>query len=138
MGFVRAFGLHRPDRTPCGRPLSVSEAYALHELAGESWLAQQELARRLGLEKSTVSRLVAGLVDRGWANREPEPGNRRATRLCLTAAGSRVAQEVAAARRRRFESLLSALPEQQAAAVVDSLTLLRKVLDDQDPAPIDQ
>lgn len=32
VGFIRAFGLHQPDRTPCGQPVPVSEAQALHEL----------------------------------------------------------------------------------------------------------
>ena len=27
--FVRAFGLHQPDQTPCGQPIPVSEAHAM-------------------------------------------------------------------------------------------------------------
>ena len=59
MALVRAFGLHQPDQTPCGQPIPVSEAYALAALAGEEPLTQQELGRRLRLEKSTISRKEA-------------------------------------------------------------------------------
>lgn len=70
MRFVRNFGLHQPDRTPCGQPLPVSVAYALAEIARDGGLRQVELGRRLKLEKSTVSRLVANLRIRGWV-RDP-------------------------------------------------------------------
>lgn len=65
MRFVRHFGLHQPDRTPCGPPLPVSEAHAMVKIAREGRIRQVELARRLRLAKSTVSRLVANLVGRG-------------------------------------------------------------------------
>lgn len=71
--FVRAFGLHQPDQTPCGRPIPVSEAHALGELARDGALRQSELSHRLRLEKSTTSRLVTQLINRGWAERIPAP-----------------------------------------------------------------
>ena len=69
MRFVRNFGLHQPDRTPCGQPLPVSEAHALAEIARDGPLRQVELARRLKLQKSSVSRLVTNLAARGWLHR---------------------------------------------------------------------
>jgi len=33
IGLIRAFGLHRPDETPCGQPVAVAEAHALLELS---------------------------------------------------------------------------------------------------------
>jgi hypothetical protein len=29
IGLVRAFGLHKPDETPCGQPVAVAGAHAL-------------------------------------------------------------------------------------------------------------
>jgi hypothetical protein len=31
---VRAFGLHKPDETPCGQPVAEAGAHALTELLG--------------------------------------------------------------------------------------------------------
>ena len=30
---VRAFGLHRPEETPCGEPITVAEAHTLIDLS---------------------------------------------------------------------------------------------------------
>jgi MarR family len=71
VGFVRAFGLHRPDETPCGAPVPVSEAHAVSVLAEHGPLSQTDLARHLALRKSTVSRLVDQVVGR---RRRVRPG----------------------------------------------------------------
>src|SRR5581483_6584151 len=89
---IRALGLHRPDRTPCGAPISVGEAQALFEIARSSGISQNELAARLRLEKSTVSRLARMLENRGWLDRLRDAGDSRWLQLSLTPAGSKVVQ----------------------------------------------
>ena len=74
-----------------GVQLSLSETMALAELAAAGSTSQQDLADRLGLEKSTVSRLAAGLESRGWLSRVRDDGNRRVYRLRLTDEGAAVA-----------------------------------------------
>ncbi len=124
VAFVRAFGLHRPAETPCGKPVPVSEAHALMELAGGEPLTQTELASRVGLEKSTVSRLVAQLVERGWVDRERDAADGRALRLRLTERGVRAAREIEEARRRRFASVLERIPEDEREGVLAALGVL--------------
>ncbi|MEV5205856.1 helix-turn-helix domain-containing protein [Micromonospora sp. NPDC053740] len=124
MRFVRNFGLHQPDRTPCGQPLPVSEAYAMVEIAREGQLRQVELARRLRLEKSSISRLVANLVNRGWVHREAAEGDGRGVLLLLTAAGTTAAARQADARRDRLTALLDRVPDDQRSAVVRALQTL--------------
>lgn len=122
--FIRAFGLHQPEETPCGQPIAVSEAHALTELARDAPFSQTELARRLQLEKSTVSRLTGQLVTRGWVRREPDPADRRATLLTLTEAGRRAADNLASAREAKFARLLAGIPEVDRASVLHALRLL--------------
>jgi DNA-binding MarR family transcriptional regulator len=128
VAFVRAFGLHRPDETPCGRPVSVSEAHALRELAREAPLAQSELGAKLGLEKSTVSRLVGQLEDRGWVTRAPNPGDGRSVVVRLTAVGRRADRQIAAARRAKFERVLERIPEGERSSVHRALDVLVEAL----------
>jgi DNA-binding MarR family transcriptional regulator len=130
VGFIRAFGLHQPDRTPCGQPVPVSEAHALHELHAAGELGQLELGRRLRLEKSTVSRLVGSLVAKGWVERRPDPADGRAARLMLTPAGLTAAADLAAARSARFAELLAAIPDADRDRVIDAFAILRRSLDD--------
>jgi DNA-binding MarR family transcriptional regulator len=128
--FVRAFGLHRPDHTPCGRPIPVSEAHALGELARDGALRQSELVHRLRLEKSTTSRLVSQLAGRGWVARTSAPGDGRGVLLRLTPAGEQAAGDLAAARRDRFSAILARVPEQERAHVLHALEVLTKAVGD--------
>jgi DNA-binding MarR family transcriptional regulator len=74
--------------------VSVSEAIALLELQTAGGISQGELANRLGLEKSTVSRLASTLAHKGWITRERDPGNQRYVRLALTRDGGVIAERV--------------------------------------------
>lgn len=122
--FVREFGLHQPDQTPCGQPIPVSEAFALTELAREGTMRQVELVRRLRLNKSTTSRVVSQLTQRGWCERAEAPDDGRGVLLRITAAGERAAENLAAARRERFAKLLGGIPEDQREQVLRSIALL--------------
>ena len=133
MAFVRAFGLHQAERTPCGEPISVSQAYALAELAAQP-LTQAELARRLRLDRSVVSRLADALIERGWLQRERHPHDQRAVRLVLTDAGRRAAARVAGARRARMATLLDAVPADERANVVHALDVLTRGLTEPVPS----
>lgn len=130
VGFVRAFGLLQPDATPCGQPVSVSEAHALGELGRDAPLGQHELGRRLRLQKSTVSRLVSQMVGRGWVVREPDPGDRRAAVLRLTPKGEAAAAQLAEARAAKFGRLLDAIPPSERDLVLRALNVLTEALDD--------
>ncbi|MEE6261947.1 MarR family winged helix-turn-helix transcriptional regulator [Plantactinospora sonchi] len=130
MQFVRNFGLHQPDRTPCGQPLPVSEAHAMAEIARSGRLRQLELTRRLKLEKSTVSRLVANLVRRGWVNRHAAGDDGRGVLLELTDDGVVAARRQAEARRTRFTGLLDRVPEHQRGAVIQALRTLAEAADE--------
>ena len=128
--FVRGFGLHQPESTPCGQPIPVSEAHALAELARSGELRQVELAHRLRLEKSTTSRLVGNLVNRSWVERVPAPTDGRGVLLRLTGSGRDAAKLLAEARQERFSQVLQAIPERERAGVVRSLTVLAEALDE--------
>jgi len=128
IGFIRAFGLHQPETTPCGQPIPVSEAHALSELAGDAAVGQFELGRRLRLEKSTVSRLVGQLVGRGWVQRNTSPDDARAVLLTLTPAGREAGVKLAAARRQKFDQLMAAIPDTRRAEVLRALDVLTEAL----------
>ena len=130
VSLVRSFGLHRPDRTPCGQPVSVAEAHALMELAREAPLLQKDLASRLRLEKSTVSRIVGAMEGRGWVERARSPRDGRAMELRLTEDGGRAAQSLAEARRAKFARILEAIPKEERASVIRALGVLEGAMHD--------
>jgi len=104
------------DTSP-GDAVSPSEARALIELVSARGIAQGELAGLLGLEKSTVSRLAAGLERKGWIRRGRDEGNQRYVRLYLTPEGRVVAGRVWAAWQSRQARILGALSAEERAGL---------------------
>src|SRR5258708_29588952 len=97
--------------------LSSSEARALIELVAARGIAQGELAGLLGLDKSTVSRLAAGLERKGWVRRGRDQDNQRYLRLYLTPQGSEVAARVWRAWQSRQARILAALSADERAGL---------------------
>jgi DNA-binding MarR family transcriptional regulator len=97
--------------------VSASEARALIELISARGIAQGELAGLLGLEKSTVSRLAAGLERKGWVRRGRDGDNQRYVRLYLTPEGRAVAVQVWGAWQSRQARILAALSAEERAGL---------------------
>jgi DNA-binding MarR family transcriptional regulator len=101
--------------------VSASEGRALVELLAARGIAQGELARLLGLEKSTVSRLAAGLEQKGWIQRGRDEGNQRYVRLYLTPAGSAIAVRLLQAWQSRQARIIASLTDAERAGLAIGL-----------------
>ncbi len=130
--FVRQFGLLEQEHTPCHVPLTPSQAHALQVLGQEEMLTQYQLASQLRLEKSTVSRLVQSLVERGWVERASNPDNRREMLLTLTDAGHTSFEEVQANAVDKYRMMWSHIPEDRRAQVLDALAILNTILQEEE------
>lgn len=125
---VRCGGFLQPQSHD-GVLASVSETMALGEMAAAGTLSQRELGDLLALEKSTVSRLVVGMEQRGWLTRERDPANRRYSRLQLTDEGRTAAARIGQELHARHRALLSAMTSAEHEALVVGLTALARVLE---------
>ncbi len=124
--FLQTLGLHRPDQVPTGFSLSLSEMFALMALSAEAPMSQQALAEQLHLEKSTVSRLITHLEQRGWVKRVRDLHDTRIFRLQLSDAGHEQASRLARSLAERHERLLTALkPDEQEALAYGLSALIR-------------
>lgn len=110
-GFVRNFGLLDQTRTPCGMPISVSDAYALMELLKDPGIEQIKLATRLGLSKSATTRLIQRLVRRGQVKKIKSNDDGRAYNLRLTEKGIRQATTINKESLATFEAIASNLSD---------------------------
>lgn len=63
--------------------------------AGEQGIRMTDLARHVVLSKSGLTTVVDRLEKRKWLKRVPDPNDRRATRIKLTAAGEKVFRRAA-------------------------------------------
>ena len=130
MQFVRGLGLHRSDATPCGFPVSLAEACALVALTHNEPLSQRELVQALNLEKSTVSRLVVELIDRGWVVRERDAHDARVQLMRRTPAGVTASDAIVQARNQRFGELLGRIEPSRRQQVVDAMMILAEAVSD--------
>jgi DNA-binding MarR family transcriptional regulator len=128
VALVRACGLHNPDRTPCGQPVPISEAHALMEIGRGDPISQVELASRLRLDKSTVSRLVRTLEQRGWISRHRSIDDGRVDELSLTSDGADAHNDLGQARARRFATVFNHIPEHERPGVFHSIDILVEAL----------
>jgi DNA-binding MarR family transcriptional regulator len=97
--------------------VSESEARALAELVSARGISQGSLASLLGLEKSTVSRLAAGLERKGLVRRGRDEDNQRYVRLYLTPEGRAVALRVWNVWHSRQARMLAALSAEERAGL---------------------
>ncbi len=128
LDLIRSVGLLHAVPADGTGPTSLSEIFALHELAARDGQAQQQLAASLNLDKSTVSRLVAGLEARGLLVRDRDPDNRRIVRLAITPAGRRLHQELGRAMHAHQRAVFAAMTVPERAALRTGLTALLRAL----------
>lgn len=83
-----------------------------------------ELAYRLTVQAPTVTRLVAGLTERGYVSREVDRNDRRRNVLGVTSAGRRAIAQASAASQAAMDRILAQLPSRDRAAVERGLQLL--------------
>lgn len=124
--FLQSLGLQRPEQVPTGFSVSLSEMFALIELEGREPIPQQELAEHLHLEKSTVSRLVKHLEQRGWVKRVRDFHDTRMFRLHLSDEGHEAAVSLLKSLKERHDRLLAQLkPDEQEALAYGLSALIR-------------
>lgn len=103
--FIRLFGALEQNVTPCGYNLSLSQVFSLQEIE-ERPLTIGELAERLLLERSSVSRLIDNLEKNGFVNRALNEENRREVLVSLTDKGQRSLQKVQEKSLQYYHSIL--------------------------------
>lgn len=120
--------LHLLDGRHCIEGFSFSECHLLTELETLGQATASDLASRLVLEKSTVSRLVNGLRNRGLLLAAPDPDDRRRVHLSLSTKGRDGVKRVHRAARRQVEGALAFMAPQEHQQVVDGLSRYAKAL----------
>ena len=128
MDLVQAGGLLHADQVVPGQQVSLSQAFALHELDVDGPLSQGELAGRLRLEKSSASRMAADLERKGWLVREREPANRRLYRLRLTDAGRAMHARIGAEFHQSYVRWVAALTPDECDALFVGLSALVRTM----------
>ncbi|HEY8454023.1 MAG TPA: MarR family transcriptional regulator [Actinopolymorphaceae bacterium] len=136
MELIRVTGLLQPDQIVPDGSLSLSQAFAIHELDVDPPLTQRDLVERLRLDKSSVSRLVADLERKALVVRERDPANRRYYRLTLTRKGRAAHTRIAKDFHRHYVRWVTGMtPAEVDALLVGLPALIRAIRREQADSP---
>jgi DNA-binding MarR family transcriptional regulator len=106
------------------RAVTLPQFRMLAVLADLGQVRSAQVARSLGLEASTVTRLADRMVAAGHVVRGSDPAHRGVVTLDLTASGRQLVNSVEAWRREELTRILGQLPAGQQRQVTAALRLL--------------
>ncbi|MFS0731521.1 MarR family transcriptional regulator [Curtobacterium sp. 1P10AnD] len=95
-----------------------------------------DLAERLAVGPSTLTRNVDRLVAGGWVERRPGSANRREVLVAATDRGRTLVDEVSARRRRELAEVLQRVPEAERQTVIAGMRALRTAMDEPLPEEV--
>ena len=93
--------------------LTPSQIQALRHIGYHQSMSQQELVEDMGVDKAAVTRLVAGLEERGYVTRTTDPNDGRAKVIQATEAALQVKDDVVALEEAYYNWLLEGLTAEQ-------------------------
>lgn len=95
----------------CCGGITLAQCHTLLEIENRGKESLTELANTLGLDKSTISRTVDGLVTVGLADRTIPAENRRMSTIQLTESGKTLCHSINRKSETYFETILSILSD---------------------------
>jgi DNA-binding MarR family transcriptional regulator len=105
--------------------VTPSQSRALRVLASSrEGMRPSVLAEELRIAPRSATEVADALVERGWVERAPDPTDRRATTLTLTAAGLSLVARIDEVRREASERVLDVLPAAQRRTLHEILTVV--------------
>ncbi|RLC57310.1 MAG: hypothetical protein DRI30_04435 [Chloroflexi bacterium] len=112
-----------------GLGLTMTQVRVMSSLQMQDGLAAGELAERLNVRPSTVTRIVDRLVRNKLVSREVDESDRRLVRHSLTKKGSSVFRELQSMGRERVSRVFDRLDDKQVKRVVEALRDLNEAVE---------
>lgn len=112
----------------CG--ISVSQCYALDALGENGEMTMVQLAKHLFLDKSTCTRVVDPLVQRGLVERLASARDRREIIVRLSDDGEKLRKEILTELRASQRQILERIPSEKREQILEGLELLSIAVQD--------
>jgi DNA-binding MarR family transcriptional regulator len=110
----------------CG--VTLAQCHAILEIGEAGELNLKDLAARLGLDKSTLSRTVESLVKDGLADRTPSSTDRRATVIRLNGKGHIARNRINSTWSRICRDMFRSIPREKHNQLIESISILAGLL----------
>jgi DNA-binding MarR family transcriptional regulator len=115
------------ERRPAG--LSIGQFRLMHMLHRDAERSLSDFADDLGVSVPAASKMVDGLVERGFLARNADAADRRRLSLTLTASGAAIMKEAKKGLEARMAEALSGMSAAESASLAKALETLRARLD---------
>ena len=106
--------------------VTASQGYTILSLPAEGALRMNELSRIMGVDNSTMTRMVDQLVDKALVYRKPDEKDRRLVRVGLTAQGQELHRDLEEALQSFYKEALDEIQEHERVAIIHSLERLNQ------------
>ena len=130
--FLAVGRLSRSLRQAGGPGLGHGSISALATLSAQGPMRLGDLAVKEGVAAATMSRIVAGLVESGYARREPDPVDRRAWLATATEDGERMLSSVRSTRVHELHRRIDRLSPDVQRDLAAGLVAMEALLSDED------
>jgi DNA-binding MarR family transcriptional regulator len=115
-------------RTEAGSGLTPTALSALASIEREGPLTPSRLAEVEGVRRPTVTRISAGLLEKGLVVREADDRDRRSFTLSVSVAGREFLSEIRSVKSAWLECMLNSLPEEEAEVLVRAAGILDRAI----------
>lgn len=110
--------------------LSPAHAYLLRLVLGEPGLLQRDIAQQLGLSKSTVTRFIDSLEQRGYVTRKYSGNDGRESAVYPARKATAIQKQLEASGSKLYKRMLSVLGEEMMQSTVTQQRKIREVLEE--------
>jgi DNA-binding MarR family transcriptional regulator len=124
---IRRFGLLEKEGAQCCG-VSLIQSHILFAVQRSGKPSLNELSSSLGLDNSTLSRHIQGLVERNLVNRTPSSTDRRYIAITLTPDGERYENDIAGQMNVYIQEILSNVPQDKRGQVLESIDLILEAM----------
>lgn len=127
---VRGFTLYDPRKAYPGFYLSPQQSYVLSVVHDSGPVSPGEVARRLRLEKSHVTKIVNSLVKIGAVEKQRDPRDRRRQILSATPRGREIYAELEQLSMESYTKLMEKIPASERQKVVEAAELMLQAIEE--------
>ncbi len=108
--------------------VTSSQGGTLLSLPLNTTLKMNELSSAMGVDNSTMTRMVDQLVEKGLVLRKADEKDRRLVQIGLTPAGQKLYKELAAALDKFYQDSLDQIPAKERTVIIESMVKVNEAM----------
>jgi DNA-binding MarR family transcriptional regulator len=127
---VRGFTLYDPRKSYPGFYLSPQQSYVLQIVHEHGPITPGDVAKRLRLEKSHLTKIVNSLIGMKAVGKTTDSGDRRRLMLKLTEKGEQIFEELDRISVDSYQAVMEKIPPSERQKVIEAVEIMLRAVDE--------